>query len=317
MRPERLTREQIAPGEFHCHRVAAEVYACHSGLQRIEVLETEGYGRGLFLDGRVQHVQADEYIYSESMVHPAVTMAGTRCDRVLCIGGGPGGIVRELLKYAFIEQVVQVDIDPAVIEVSRRYFPHVSLNCWDDPRFTLVIADALSYLRAGGQCFDLVINDLSEPLPGSPAAALFSIEALRLIRSRLHPVSGMYVSWCGSAGPRSIDLAARVNRTIREAFPSACAFLTHPQAYGTSWLTAIGAMSAIDPLSHNAASIDRFLAAHVGELHLYDGETHHHMFRLPKDVRRVLHDATAPFSVEDPASLDVEHDDKATGQLLA
>ena len=88
MTQERLTKEEIAKGEFHCHRVVSEVYSYKSEFQNIEVFDTESYGRGLFLDGRIQHLQADEYIYSESMVHPAMLFLNGSCRRVLCIGGG-------------------------------------------------------------------------------------------------------------------------------------------------------------------------------------------------------------------------------------
>src|SRR5215212_10272438 len=99
MTDERLTKEQIAKGEFHCHRIVAEIYIHQSPYQRIEVLETEGYGRGLFLDGRIQHVEADEYIFSESMVHPALFLLDKPDLHVLCIGCGPGGVIRETLKH--------------------------------------------------------------------------------------------------------------------------------------------------------------------------------------------------------------------------
>ena len=68
------THEALAPGEAHCHRIARRVHSTRSQFQAIEVVETVGYGIGLFLDGRIQHVAADEYIYSEVMSHPAATL---------------------------------------------------------------------------------------------------------------------------------------------------------------------------------------------------------------------------------------------------
>jgi spermidine synthase len=291
--PDRLdgrwTFEEIAPGEAHCHRVTAEIAVVDSGFQRIEVLETEGYGRGLFLDGRIQHVAADEYTYSESMVHPAMQLLGGTCRRALCIGGGPGGIVRELLTYPGVREVVQVEIDTTVVDVARRHLSAISGSFREDPRYQLVVADALDYLAQDGEPFDLIVNDLSEPLPDSPAGRLFAQRAVELVRSRLTADRGLYVSWCGSVGPRSADMAARIHAVVADVFDTTCPYVTHPQSYGTVWLTTIGAMRPIDPLAVDADEIDRQLARTcTASPVLYDGVTHHHMFRIPKDIRTAL-----------------------------
>ncbi|WHT19407.1 hypothetical protein N8J89_41075 [Crossiella sp. CA-258035] len=294
---ERWTVEEIAPGERHCHRVVEEVVVVDSEFQRIEVLETQGYGRGLFLDGRIQHVAADEYIYSEAMVHPAMQLLDGRAARVLCVGAGPGGIVRELLRYPGVREVVQVEIDTTVVDIASRHLPSVGADFRLDPRYRLVVADALDYLATEREPFDLIVNDLSEPLPGSPAGRLFAAEAVRLVRQRLTG-RGLYVSWCGSVGPVSAEFAARIFHVIGEVFGQAHGYLSYPQSYGTVWLTGIGARSPLDPLAHSPAELDQRLARTcAGELRLYDGQTHHHMFLLPKNVRAAL---SAP--VADPAA---------------
>jgi spermidine synthase len=286
----RWTYEEIAPGEAHRHRVVAQVHSSRSAYQLIEVLETAGYGRGLFLDGRIQHVAGDEYIYSESMVHPAMSFLGGSCERVLCIGAGPGGVVRELLKYPGVAEVVQVEVDTEVLEVSRRHLSHVGRSHWSDPRFRLEIADVLDYLAAGDGLFDLVVNDLSEPVQGSPAARVFAPESIELMRTKL-TARGLYVSWCGSVGPRSAGMAALIGGVVRRVFSNAYPYVTHPQSYGTLWMTVIGSDHGLDPLAAGPGEIDQHLRDHLGEgeeLRLYDGVTHHHMFRLPKDVRHAL-----------------------------
>jgi spermidine synthase len=306
---ERWTREEIAPGEVHAHHVVAEVFVQESPFQRIEVLETEGYGRGLFLDGRIQHVQGDEYTYSESMVHPAMLLLEGRADRVMIIGGGPGGIVRELLRYAGVRRIVQVDIDTTVIEVARRYLTDVAAAHWDDPRFELVTRDALQYLGETEEPFDLVVNDLSEPVPGSPAGRLFTADAWRLVRSRLQEPHGLFVTWAGSVGARSADMAARITRMLRGVFPHVYPYVTHPQSYGTIWLTLIAALRERDPLALGIDAIDGFVAGSVeGELALYDGRTHHHCFLLPKDVRALLDRAPEDGTADGPIVLDVVAD---------
>lgn len=304
---ERMSREEIAKGEFHCHHILAEIFSRRSGFQRIDIVETEGYGRGLLLDGRVQHVEADEYIYSEAMVHPPMSLLWPRGRSALCIGGGPGGIVRELLKHQTIERVVQVEIDAVMIAASRAHLGHISRGAWDDPRVELVVDEALSLLERRAERFDLIVNDASEPLPGSPARGLFCVEGLSLIRRHLTPPHGLFVSWAGSAGPTSIARASRIVRTLAAVFPSVTCYLSHPQAYGTSWLTAIGALEPLRPEVLEPGEIDAILARSVkGELRLYDGVTHRHMFALPKDVRLALQADCPPIDREHPLDFDVE-----------
>lgn len=282
------TFEEIAPGEAHCHHVLKQTYKSHTAHQLIEVLETKSYGRGLFLDGRIQHVAKDEFIYSESMVHPAMLFLDGRCDRAMCIGGGPGGVVRELLRYPSVGEVAQVEIDEEVINVSRQFFSHITAGAESDPRFKLVIADALNLLSSPGEQYDLIVNDVSEPMPESPAATLFSKETLHMIRSRLNE-RGLYVTWCGSVGLSSATLAARICAAVASAFPFSYRYITHPQSYGTIWMTAIGSMRPLEPMAFSRASVDLHIRNTIGKnLSYYDGETHHNMFSIPKSVRDAL-----------------------------
>lgn len=304
---EYLTREGIANGEFHCHRVVETLFQGTSPFQKVEIVRTEGYGRGLFLDGRIQHVEGDEYIYSEGMVHPAMALLGTRARRILCIGGGPGGIVRELVKYRHVERIVQMEIDGEIVELSRKYFPHITRGAWDDRRVEVMIGDALRLLDERGEVFDLIINDASEPMNGSPAIGLFQVEGLVLYRRCLHPEHGMFVTWAGSASPPCIPRATRIIKTVTDVFPHAACHLTFPQAYGTSWLTALGSMKALDAAARDPAEIDEFLARHLdGDLLLYDGLTHRHMFSLPRDVRRELARTSVPITRDKPLEFNVE-----------
>lgn len=283
------TFEEVAPGEAHLHRVVEVVHVEHSGVQRVEVVRTEGYGRGLFLDGRIQHVADDEYVYSEALVHPAMTLLGGRADRVLVIGAGPGGAVREVLGYPGVGEAVQVEIDTAVLDVARAHLPHspVAANA-ADPRYRLVVADALDYLAADGELFDLVVNDLSEPFEGSPAAKLFDTDALRLVRSRLRP-GGRYVSWAGSVGPKSWDMARRIVAEVASVFEDVSAYVLHTQSYGTVWLNVVGSTTPTDPLALSPARIDEQRATTLTAVtRFYDGVTHHHMFHVPKDIRTAL-----------------------------
>lgn len=223
------------------------------------------------------------------MVHPAMLFLGGEAARVLCIGGRPGGVVCELLRYRRVLRVVQVEMETSAVEVGQRYQAHVAPRHWDDPRYELVIDDALDYLASTGGRFDLIVNEVSPPLPGSPAAEMLTEEACELIRTRLADDRGLYVTWAGSLGPRPGDLALRITHLVRSVFLHAHPYVTLPPPSDATWLTVVASLRPIDPLAVGTAEIDAHLADSVdGELATYDGATHHHMFLLPKEVRRML-----------------------------
>jgi spermidine synthase len=282
------TVEDLAPGEVHCHRITRRLHTGRTRFQTVEVAETEGYGVGLFLDGRIQHVAADEYVYSEVMVHPAMILLEGTARRVLVVGGGPGGVIRELLRHNCVAAVTQVEIDPEVVRLSRTFFPHISAGCWDDPRVSLVLDDVRAFLARTEEEFDLILFDVSEPLQGAPADGLFGLPMLRCLGEHLSP-GGLFVTWAGSAGPRSAQLAVQILQCVRAVFPHVAPLLCHTQSYGTSWLTLLAGRQPLDPFALDAREVDARLSRQVeGNLRLYDGITHLHLFHLPRDVRALL-----------------------------
>ncbi|PWT91275.1 MAG: hypothetical protein C5B54_05595 [Acidobacteria bacterium] len=286
----RYTIEEISPGEYHVLSVESETLIQQTKFSKIEVLETNSYGRGLFLDGRVQNVQGDEYVFNEAMVHPAMFFLKKKCKTALLIGGGPGGQCRELLKYGFIKKVYHAEIDPEMVEISRKYFSHVSRGCWDDPRCELVIRDAFAFLKETSEVFDLIICDVSEPSEGSPANSFFTEEGVRLIQQKLNPQSGMYVTWAGPANPRCMELTSRVVRTVGQVFPVCLPYYIYTHTFGTSWISMIATSRPLNPLSESPQTIDEYLAKQkVRDLQYYDGVTHYNMFHIPKNARKVLY----------------------------
>jgi spermidine synthase len=282
----RYTTEEISPGEYHVLTVESETHIQTSKFSKIEVLETASYGRGLFLDGRLQNVQGDEYVFNEAMVHPAMFFLKEKCKTALVIGGGPGGQVRELLKYHFIEKVYHVEIDPEIIAISRKYFPHVSRGCWDDPRCELVIRDAFAFLQETPVTFDLIICDVSEPFAESPAVSFFTVQGMKLIQQKLNPETGMYVTWAGPANPQCMELTSKTAFTMSQVFPVSIPYFIYTQTFGTSWISVIGTSHALNPFSESPQAIDEYLTKQdLQDLQYYDGVTHYNMFHVPKNTR--------------------------------
>lgn len=154
-----------------------------SPYQKIEVYDTRGHGRLLLLDGMVMLTELDEFVYHELISHiPLCIHPDPR--RVLVVGGGDGGTVREVLRHPGVERVVLCEIDERVTRVCQRWIPAVAGRL-DDPRVELVFADAVEYVRTHPGSFDAVLVDSSEPI--GPAAGLFRAEFFADLRRALRP----------------------------------------------------------------------------------------------------------------------------------
>mgnify|MGYP004655418415 FL=1 len=141
--------------------VSRQLYSAESEYQKIAVFESPQYGRLLTLDGDILFSAADEFIYNEMVVH--VPMSVHPCVKnVLIIGGGDGGVARELIAYPEVENIDVVEPDEVFIEACREYFPDIT-KAFDDPRVNIIQRDGLRFLRGKSGEYDLIINDSTDP----------------------------------------------------------------------------------------------------------------------------------------------------------
>jgi spermidine synthase len=169
-----------------------------SPYQEVVLAEIEGFGRSLLLDKFIQSTERDEYIYHELLVHPAMAMHPNP-ERVLIIGGGEGATLREVLKHSTVKEAVMVDIDPVVVEFSKRYLEHMHQGSFNDPRARVYIMDGYEYVKkAPSGYFDVVIMDLTDPYASEIAKPLYSREAFAEIK-RVLKADGVVATQAGSS----------------------------------------------------------------------------------------------------------------------
>src|SRR2546422_4998511 len=132
--------ERLGPSEWHVHEVKTVLFSKKSPFQHIEIVELGDYGRSLILDGKVQSTQADEFIYHEVLVHPAM-LVHPNPKRVMVIGGGAGAPLRAGLPHPSVQRALMVDISPQAIEGSRPMLPELHAGAFDDPRPELALAE--------------------------------------------------------------------------------------------------------------------------------------------------------------------------------
>ena len=156
--------------EFAVDKVYFENKTDH---QHLIIFENAKFGRVMALDGIIQTTEADEFIYHEMLTHVPLIAHGN-VKRVLIIGGGDGGMLREVCKHESVEQITQVEIDAQVIDMCKEYLPDHSAGSYEDPRVNIVIDDGANYVRECKDRFDVIISDSTDPI--GPGDVLFTSE---------------------------------------------------------------------------------------------------------------------------------------------
>lgn len=167
--------------EFRVDEVLHEVKTDH---QHLLIFRNAAFGRVLALDGIVQTTENDEFIYHEMMTHVPLLAHGAVRD-VLIVGGGDGGMLREVCRHSAVKRITQVEIDRAVIDMCRKYLPGHSRGAFDDPRVQIVIGDGFEFVRNADQRFDVIISDSTDPI--GPGETLFTDSFYAACRESLNP----------------------------------------------------------------------------------------------------------------------------------
>lgn len=277
--------EQFAPTEQHHHAVARVYYAGRSQFQDIGIIETPVFGKMLILDGDTQSSQADERIYHEALVHPAMAGAPDRSE-VLILGGGEGATLREVLRHPAVRRATMVDIDGEVVELSKQYLPEWSAGAFGEPRARVIIGDALKFLAEDKDRYGVIISDLTEPLEDSPSNPLFCDAVFRDIKNRLAP-GGVYVLQASTAGFHNLSLHAKMARTLRKHYKHVASYYTHVPAFDNDWAF-IACSDGVDLSRLDEGQIEPYCSELRGENFFYDAQTHRRIFALPLYLRRAL-----------------------------
>ena len=202
-----------------------------SDVQRITVIESERYGKGLLLDGCWMTAEQQERHYHESLVHPALCSAAA-IERVLVIGGGDGGTARECLRHPGVRRLDMVEIDGRVVELSREHLPTIGGSAWSDPRFQLTVGDGIAWAAdAADASYDVVLVDGSDP--AGPAEGLFNRTFFDHCRRILKP-GGVFATQ--SESPEAFrDVHIAMVRLIREVFGHADPLYGWVPMYPSGW----------------------------------------------------------------------------------
>jgi len=199
------------PTSTWCVAIEKELFAGKSKFQKIEIFETKEFGRILALDGMVQLSTKHEFVYHEMLVHPTL-FSHPNPEKILIIGGGDGGVLREVVKHP-VKEIFLVDIDEKVIGISKKYLPSLSQRAFEDRRLKIFIEDGTKFVKKYKNYFDIIIVDSTDYF--GPAKKLSEVKFLK-DASRALKLDGIFAAQTAYFQER---FAKRARKNIKKIFP--------------------------------------------------------------------------------------------------
>jgi len=260
--------------------VTKTVWSGKSEYQKIDIFETRAYGRAMAIDDVFMTSEGDEFVYHEMLTHPAMlTHPGPK--RVLVIGGGDGGTVREVLRHPSVETCVMIEIDQLVVDACKEHLPTIG-RAWDHPKLDLRFADGIDYVKnSDDPKYDVILLDGTDPI--GPGEVLFTEEFFRGCKRMLAEGGAMAMQ---SETPMLLrDIFFETQHKLRRLFEH-----VHPY-FGPVPLYASGIWSWTlcfdQPRDHRAADAERVAVLDEGNRY-YNADVHRSAFAVPNYVRRGL-----------------------------
>ena len=278
-------QETLYPDWWQGFTVSEEIYRDQTEVQDLRIFDNAMYGRVLTLDGVVQLTEADEFTYSEMLAHVPLFAHG-KARKVLIIGGGDGACLREVLRHNEVEEVVLVDIDRYVIDLSKQYFPNLSQGAFDDPRATIVIADGAQFVKETDQTFDVIICDTTDPI--GPGEVLFTAEFYGDCANLLDE-HGIMVNQHGVPFMQLKEIADAYHRR-KEHFKHVTYYTVSVPTYVGGLMTLGWATNSDRYKNMNHKRIRANMKKFDGEFKYYTPEVHEASFALPPYIKNAFQD---------------------------
>ena len=259
-------------------RISKIIYQEKSDLFDLLVFENPIFGRVLAMDGAIQITENDEYVYQEMITHVPLIAHGN-AENVLIIGGGDGGALREVERHKEVKKIVLVEIDPTVIDLSKKYFPMICKNAFSDPRVEIVIQDGTEYVKAMKNRFDVIICDSTDPI--GPGKVLFTPEFYANCKKALRK-GGIFVNHTGVPFLQKETLPM-VSKGLKRSFSKVNFYVAAIPTY-------VGGFMAFGFASDNVYTnlklelIQKRLQEVTGTMKYYNADIHKASFALPNFI---------------------------------
>lgn len=256
-----------------------------SPYQQVRIFDTHAYGKMLAINNMIMCTERDEAHYHEMIVHP-LFQTHQNPKKVLVIGGGDGGTIREIFRYPSIEKVVMVEIDEAVVRASKEHLPNIASE-FGHKNLELIIGDGIDYVaKAKASEFDIIIVDGSDPV--GPAKGLFSDQFYKNCFRALKPDGALITQ--GESPMFHQSTFVELNQCLKSIFGKGHVhtLLFHATTYPSGmWSLQMATKSDLNPkVDFNREKISEFCRAH--KLKYYNSDLHASAFSLPTFVQDLI-----------------------------
>lgn len=270
-----FTEKQTPDMGITC-KIIKTLYTTKTDYQDLAIIETKQFDRMLVLDGVIQTTIKDEFCYHELISHVAL-FTHPNPKTVAVIGGGDGGVIREILKHKSVEKAYLIEIDNKVVEASKKYLPEISCAL-DDPRAEVIITDGIKFVAEHNNMFDVIIVDSTDPV--GPAVGLFEDNFYKSVYNCLME-DGIFVAQTESPFFNK-ELISNVFKTVKSLFPITRLYTGFVPTYPSgAWTFTLGSKK-YDPLETN------FLEREEIETKYYNFDLHKALFALPNFVKEII-----------------------------
>ncbi len=271
--------ESFTKNQLHSFKVKRIITSFFTKFQKIDIVELEIFGKTLFLNGKIQSSEIDEFIFHESLVLPSIVTHPSPSD-VLIIGGGEGATLREVLKDRSVKNAIMVDIDKELVEECEKHLPEWSKGAFKDKRAKIYFEDGEKFIEKIDQKFDIVILDLSEPVEDAPSVGLFTKEFYQKIYGVLKD-DGIISLQAGSTDPFYCQFFSSIAKTLQDVFPIVRPYWTFVFSFRMPW-GFVYASKKYDPLNLEEEKIlERMEKRGINSQRFYHPGIHKALFSLP------------------------------------
>ncbi|MCA6063879.1 polyamine aminopropyltransferase [Thalassolituus marinus] len=284
MSEKKVVSETLYDGYAQSFTVTKQLFEVKTEHQYLEIVETPFMGRVMLLDGVVQTTEKDEFIYHEMMVHVPL-FAHPNPKRVLIIGGGDGGILREVLRHQNVEHVTQVEIDGSVIDMCKEYFPNHSQGAYDNPRANIVIADGKEFVASCQDKFDVIIADSTDPI--GPGEVLFTSDFYADEKNNCLAEGGIMVAQNGVPFMQGDELTNTYQR-LGKLYKDASFYVMPVPTYIGGFMSLAWATDDESLRQQTAEQIQARVAGAGFETRYYNADVHVASFALPNYIRNLM-----------------------------
>lgn len=273
------------PGQGFSLRVRQILYTAKSKFQDILIFESTDFGNVLVLDGIIQCTERDEFAYQEMIAHIPL-FAHPNPKNVLIVGGGDGGVLREVVKHNCLDLITLVEIDENVINLSKKYLPHMATCLIDqsDPRIQVKICDGFQFLHDlanGSEKYDIIITDSSDP--EGPAESFFQIDYFKLLFNALND-NGIVIAQTSENIWLDINYLHNLNIIAKMVFPKVENCYTMVPSYTSGQLGLL--VCSKDPTTDLKVPIRK--PSNTDKFNYYNTDIHSASFVLPNWANNIL-----------------------------